>query len=176
MNKFELSGLRILYGRLRASKWELRALNNEVETHLTDDLAADDYDVVMQYGAAANSTLALLEHHIQVLQTAATPQSSVPPSAAATASSETALSGHQLPTREFEARLPKLELLRFDGAVTKLQPFWDMFQHSVHENTKLSNADRFHYLISLLDGSAAQAVAGIQVTDSCHNDALKILK
>lgn len=175
-NEFELSGLRMLHGRLRASNVELKALNNEVETLITDDLAADDYEVVMQYDDAANSTLALLEHHIEVLKTSATPASSTTPAMGAR-TCEGAPSEHErLPQREFGARLPKLELLRFDGNVIKWQPFWDMFLHSVHENPRLSNTDRFHYLASLLDGPAAQAVAGIQVTDSCYDDALEILK
>ncbi|KAH7986166.1 hypothetical protein HPB52_025158 [Rhipicephalus sanguineus] len=114
-NQFELSGLRILHGCLRASNLELKALNNEVESLMTDDLAADDYEVVVQYDDAANSTLALLEHRIDVLKTSATPASSSP-SASGAGSHETAPSGHgRLPQREFGARLPKLELLRLMG-------------------------------------------------------------
>ncbi|KAL3254041.1 hypothetical protein MRX96_054333 [Rhipicephalus microplus] len=60
------------------NKWasrnmELVALNSEVEALMTEDLAAGDYEVVMQYDDSANSTLALLEHHIDVVKTYATP-------------------------------------------------------------------------------------------------------
>lgn len=41
---------------------------------------------------------------------------------------------------------------------------------------RLSNTDRFHYLVSLLDGAAAEAVAGIQITESSYSDALDVLK
>ncbi|KAH7972724.1 hypothetical protein HPB52_016250 [Rhipicephalus sanguineus] len=43
---------------------------------MADDLAADDYEMVMQPDDAANSTLALLEHRIHVMKTSATPASS----------------------------------------------------------------------------------------------------
>ncbi|KAH7971320.1 hypothetical protein HPB49_021530 [Dermacentor silvarum] len=45
------------------------------------------------------------------------------------------------------------------------QPFGDMFLHSARENQRLSDTDFFHYLVSLLDGAAAEAVAGIQVKE-----------
>ncbi|KAH7942116.1 hypothetical protein HPB49_020749 [Dermacentor silvarum] len=48
--------------------------------------------------------------------------------------------------------------------------------HSVHQNQPLSDTDHVHYLVSLLDGAAGQAVAGIQVTKSSYSDALRILK
>lgn len=36
------------------------------------------------------------------------------------------------------AKLPKLELTKFDGDIRKWQEFWDSFQSSVHENRSLS--------------------------------------
>lgn len=145
-HQFELSGLRILQGRSRASNLELGALNNEVKAHLTDDLVEDD--------TASNSTLALLEHQIDVPQTCATPSSSV--------------------LREIRARLLRLELLRFGGTVTRWQHLGTCFGTQCMRTR--SCATRIHHLISLLDESAAQAVAGIQVTDYRYNNALKILK
>lgn len=70
-NHFELSGLRILHCRLRASNVKLKALNSVVAALMTDDLAADDYELVMQYDDATNRTLALFERHINVPKTSA---------------------------------------------------------------------------------------------------------
>ncbi|XP_037518838.1 translation initiation factor IF-2 [Rhipicephalus sanguineus] len=61
---------------------------------MTDDLAADDCEVVMQYDGTANSTLVLLEHHIDVLKTSATPASSSP-SATGAAFDDTGPRGHE---------------------------------------------------------------------------------
>ncbi|KAL3219236.1 hypothetical protein MRX96_030521 [Rhipicephalus microplus] len=93
-NQCELSGLRILHGHLRTSDVEVKALNSEVEALMTDDLVADDYEVVMQHDDTANSTLALLEHHSDVLKTSATPASSTT-SAMGARSDEGAPSGHE---------------------------------------------------------------------------------
>ncbi|XP_037525634.1 uncharacterized protein LOC119402557 [Rhipicephalus sanguineus] len=175
--QFELSTLHVLHSRLKAVQTELAALNAELETFLTYEQVAEDYDSVMEYEDAATSALALLEHHMNRLKVSS-PASTAHPPATTTGEDPPATSEREptRPRREFGARLPKLELLRFDGSFTRWQPFWDMFRHSVHDNPSLSNTDRFHYLVSLLDGAAAQAVAGIQVTDSSYRDALEILK
>ncbi|XP_077534519.1 uncharacterized protein LOC144146439 [Haemaphysalis longicornis] len=175
--QFALSALRVVHGRLRASNSALSALNAELEAHLTDDQASEDYTSVMEYEDAANSALALLEHHMDVLKSSSTSQTSSSLDDASGDRIAANSGGQALPaTREFGARLPKLELLRFDGAITRWQPFWEMFRHLVHENPRLSNTDRFHYLVSLLDGAAAEAVAGIQITESSYSDALDVLK
>ncbi|KAL3186869.1 hypothetical protein MRX96_004804 [Rhipicephalus microplus] len=74
-NQLELSSLRILHGRLRASNVALIDLNSEFEALTVNDLAKDKFEVVMQYDDASNITLALLEHHIDVLKTSVTPAS-----------------------------------------------------------------------------------------------------
>ncbi|XP_037517980.1 uncharacterized protein LOC119394747 [Rhipicephalus sanguineus] len=176
-DQFELSTLHVLHSRLKAGQTELAALNAELETFLTDEQVAEDYDSVMEYEDAATSALALLEHRMNRIKVSS-PSSTAHPPATTTEEDPPATSEREptRPQREFGARLPKLELLRFDGSLTRWQPFWDMFRHSVHDNPSLSNTDRFHYLVSLLDGATAQAVAGIQVTDSSYRDALEILK
>ncbi|KAH7957451.1 hypothetical protein HPB52_019088 [Rhipicephalus sanguineus] len=176
-DQLELSTLHVLHSRLKAVQTELAALNAELETFLTDEQVAEDYDSVMEYEDAATSALALLEHHMNRLKVSS-PASTAHPPATSTGEDPPATSEREptRPQREFGARLPKLELLRFDGSLTRWQPFWDMFRHSVHDNPSLSNTDRFHYLVSFLDGAAAQAVAGIQVTDSSYRDALDLLK
>ncbi|KAL3186262.1 hypothetical protein MRX96_027988 [Rhipicephalus microplus] len=142
-NQFELSGLQIMLGCLRASNVELKALNSKVEALMSDGLVADDYEVVMQYADTANSTLALLEHNIHVLKTSASPASSTT-SAMGARSYQGAPSGHErLPQCEFSTRLPKLKLLQWDGTMCKWRPFWRMFLHSVHETLRLSKQTDF---------------------------------
>ncbi|KAL3244084.1 hypothetical protein MRX96_047320 [Rhipicephalus microplus] len=75
-NQLELYELRSLYGRPQASNVSFGALNSEFEALMTDDLAADDYHVVMRYDNPADRTLVLLECLIDVLKTYATPASS----------------------------------------------------------------------------------------------------
>ena len=56
------------------------------------------------------------------------------------------------------SRLPKLELPKFNGDIMKWKPFYDRFQASVHNNTKLAKVKKFNYLISQLEGEPLQAV------------------
>lgn len=74
------------------------------------------------------------------------------------------------------ARLPKLDLMRFDGSPMKWLPFWDLCRHSVHENPCLNNVDRFHFLRSLPDGPAAKAIVGVPTTDNSYDDAVSMLE
>ena len=58
-------------------------------------------------------------------------------------------------------RLPKLSLPKFRGYVTKWNTFWDSFQSAVHRNEEITNIDKFNYLKSVLEGSAARAIEGL---------------
>ena len=42
--------------------------------------------------------------------------------------------------------------------------FWDSFESAVHTNPDLTGVDKFNYLHSLLDTSAAEAVSGLKLT------------
>ena len=56
-------------------------------------------------------------------------------------------------------KLPKLSIKTFGGDLTKWTTFWDAFDAAVHSNPVLSNFERFNYFNSLLDSTAAEAVA-----------------
>ena len=46
----------------------------------------------------------------------------------------------------------------------------------MHSNEILSSADKFNYFRSLLDGQAASAIAGLQLTAKNYEDAIEILQ
>lgn len=73
-------------------------------------------------------------------------------------------------------RLPKLSLQKFSGDMTKWTTFWDTFESSVHNNTMLSDIERFSYLSSLLESDAAEAIAGLTLTSANYTDAVSTLK
>ncbi|CAB4034798.1 G2 M phase-specific E3 ubiquitin- ligase, partial [Paramuricea clavata] len=64
------------------------------------------------------------------------------------------------PTSNSTVRLPKLELKHFNGNIMEWTPFWDSYSSSIHENPNLSGIDKFNYLHSLLEKSAAEAISG----------------
>ena len=73
-------------------------------------------------------------------------------------------------------KLPKLTMKRFNGDLTKWTTFWDSFSSSVHVNTALSGIDKFNYLISLLELTAAEAIAGLTSTEANYEEAVATLK
>eukprot|EP00731_Ephydatia_muelleri_P005900 Em0003g148a len=75
-----------------------------------------------------------------------------------------------------KARLPKLELKRFEGELTTWTSFWDSLEAAIHNNDQLSSIDKFNYLRTLLEGPAAAAVAGLSLTSSNYTEAVAVLK
>ena len=74
---------------------------------------------------------------------------------------------------ENAAKLPKLQLPKYQGDPRKWQEFWDAFE-VVHKSSSLAPVDKFRHLKSLLDGPAALAIAGIQLTGANYKEAIDI--
>lgn len=55
---------------------------------------------------------------------------------------------------------------QFDGSFNEWLPFRDTFKSLIHENQKLSNIQKFHYLNSSLKGDAARVIQSLGVSDS----------
>ena len=77
-------------------------------------------------------------------------------------------------TRSNPVRLPKLQIRRFNGDLTKWTGFWQSFEAAVNSNDNLSGVQKFNYLISLLGGAALEAVAGLALTDENYDQAITI--
>ena len=73
------------------------------------------------------------------------------------------------------AKLPKLELRKFSGDPINWHPFWESFESAIHKNTTLSDVERFQYLKSLLEGSAAETISGLALISSNYNHAVQLL-
>ena len=74
------------------------------------------------------------------------------------------------------AKLPKITLKKFYGDPISFTPFWDSFKSAVDDNPSLSDIDKFNYLRSLLEGSAAGAIRGLPLTAENYGAAKDILK
>ncbi len=79
-------------------------------------------------------------------------------------------------TRSNLVRLPKLQIRRFNGDLTRWTGFWQSFDAAVNSNADLSRVEKFNYLISLLDGTAREAVAGFALTDENYDQAVATLQ
>ena len=70
-------------------------------------------------------------------------------------------------------KLPKLVIKRFSGRPCDWQPFSDSYENSVHSNKQLANVDKFCYLRSLIEGAPYSTIAGLALTDSNYEVAVK---
>lgn len=61
-------------------------------------------------------------------------------------------------------KLPRIELLSFNGDVRSWPLFYQQFKCTVHENTSLSDSDKVYYLVGKLSGSAASVCARLPPT------------
>jgi hypothetical protein len=73
-------------------------------------------------------------------------------------------------------KLPKIDLISYNGDKLKWTEFWDAFKCTVHKNTKLSNIEKFIYLKIKVYGEAKRAISGISLTDGNYSVAIKTLK
>ena len=73
-------------------------------------------------------------------------------------------------------RLPKLELLKFNGEITQFNAFWQSFECAIHSNENLSGIHKLNYLVNLLEGPAYRVVAGLSLTEENYEHAVQTLR
>ncbi len=74
-------------------------------------------------------------------------------------------------------RLPKLSVPTFDGSIINWRTFWEQFAVSVHNRSKLSNAEKLTYLRhALKDGSAKHVVEGLSSSGDHYGEAVDCLR
>lgn len=74
------------------------------------------------------------------------------------------------------ARLPKLDLPRFNGDLLEWPTFWEFYYNAIHTNPKIGNRERFTYLHTCLEGPAKQTIEGLSLTDKNYGIAIDLLK
>ncbi|XP_044757673.1 uncharacterized protein LOC123315852 [Coccinella septempunctata] len=72
-------------------------------------------------------------------------------------------------------RLPKIDLTKFDGQFKKFATFHDQFNALIHKNSRLSNIEKFTYLISSLEGPPLSLVRSIPLTESNYTQAYEAI-
>ena len=74
-----------------------------------------------------------------------------------------------------EVKLPQLKLPTFCGDVNEWISFRDLFTTTIHTNASLSNAQKFTYLQSSLEGPAAKLIKSFSITDSNYEIAWDLI-
>lgn len=75
-----------------------------------------------------------------------------------------------------KVKLPKLSLKKFKGDIKEWTPFWDSYSSAIHNNPDLNSIDKFNYLNSLLESSAAEAISGLKLTSANYEEAIEVLE
>ena len=71
----------------------------------------------------------------------------------------------------------KLEVPTFDGNILLWKKFWEQFSVSVHDHTRLSDAEKLVYLQQAIkDSAASSAIEGLSKTGDQYEEAVKSLK
>ncbi|XP_063370454.1 uncharacterized protein LOC134658404 [Cydia amplana] len=72
-------------------------------------------------------------------------------------------------------KLPKLELMKFNGDILKWTEFWDRFRANVHSQN-LKDSEKLAYLLSLVQEDARDAIQGLAITNSNYQVAVTTLQ
>ena len=73
------------------------------------------------------------------------------------------------------AKLPKLDLKKFDGNILKWTRFWDAFEATIHNNKNLHNINKFK-LRGQIKGTAGELLFELKLTKGSYEVAVNILK
>ena len=150
----------------------LRTLDAEILSGLVEQEGVTDEDIAEEVQIAGN-----LKGEIKAITTTLAelltlkPESPVSPH-----QSPPVASGNVATNSNVRAKLPKLEVRRFNGKVDEWQEFWDCYESSIHSNPNLSDVDKFSYLRGLLGGAARTTIAGLALTAANYEVAIELLR
>lgn len=82
----------------------------------------------------------------------------------------------QAVTQFAKVKLPEIKLPSFGGKIHEWVPYRDSFRSLIHDNTLLSDVDKFTYLRSSLSGDALQEINSIDLSAANYTVAWKALE
>ena len=162
-NKTKLACLRLA---LNEKLETLKALDAEVIELIEDDSVVTDIERADEFKETVFSSLLSIDRILERLKP--------PPVSTTTPMSDP--SSTREPLSHTKVKLPKLQLRPFSGNLTQWTSFWDSFETAVHNNTQLSEIEKFNYLNSLLEHTAKEAISGFSLTAANYHQAISVLK
>ncbi|XP_071579802.1 uncharacterized protein [Temnothorax nylanderi] len=82
---------------------------------------------------------------------------------------------HRQGDRRLDVKLPTLKLPEFSGNYNEWLLFKDAFKSLIHDNTALTEIQKFQYLRSSLTGEALQVIGGLATTAANYDNAWDLL-
>lgn len=83
--------------------------------------------------------------------------------------------GHLVGQREIGLKLPQIQIAKFDGAYFRWLEFRDTFENLIHKNERIPSINKFHYLMSYLEGDAARVISNLEISSANYIEAWKLL-
>ena len=75
-----------------------------------------------------------------------------------------------------DAKLPEIEIPKFNGKPIEWQSFWDQFSAAVDSKTNIPDVVKFSYLKGVLSKDVQESIRGLLITNENYSIALKILR
>lgn len=72
-------------------------------------------------------------------------------------------------------KLPQIQIAKFDGSYFRWLEFRDTFESLIHRNEHITSIQKFHYLMSYLEGDAARIITNLEVSTANYSEAWKLL-
>lgn len=159
--------LNVLQAKIKGIAANLKTTNEQIEQFITDDSADSEFERNIEYDMNIFAILSQLETSIAELTQASGP--AVPTAA------NNAERTHPRDATEL-VKLPKLDLMKFDGNALTWRRFWSQYESAVHLRPNMSKGHKFNYLMSSVTGKAAAAIEGLQYSENNYDQAVAILK
>lgn len=110
---------------------------------------------------------AIYEHHMNPTPQLQASTSSAPPSGAQSLNLND--------SRTVRARLPQINLPQFSGNPAEWPLFRDTYISLIHEETTLSDMEKFLFLVSCLNGAPRSLISNISLNENNYSQAWKLL-
>lgn len=76
---------------------------------------------------------------------------------------------------KISSKLPKLDLIKFNGDILQWSGFWDRFEANV-DCKELRDVEKLAYLLGSLEDKALETVSGLAITNGNYSIAIEILR
>ena len=163
---------------LQEQRTEIKSLDSAIEELLEEDLLEKEiYDRCI-FDSSLHETIFRIEARLKVKATVdfTAENVSVSSNNSNVSGSETSGGGSTVSAKSCKAKLPKLSLPIFSGDPVAWTTFWESFSSAIHQNADLSDIEKFQYLQSLLQKSAADTIRGLPLTGVNYKEAVDLLQ
>lgn len=163
--------LMTLLNQMKSVSQTLRQVNEQIEPFIEEDDAEAEFERVLHYEMKIVAATTKIEERLRELEQATQLTTRI-----VTKQASSAQGTNQISETQELVKLPRLEMIKFDGKKTAWPRFWHQFETSVLNRANMSKNQKFNYLLASLSGEAASLIEGLQFSDQNNEHAVSLLK